>query len=145
MHTPIQLLNPPSLPDYIDYNFSHVAVVESPSRLIYSSGQIALTKDGHTPSDFEAQARLVFDNIKTCLKEAGASIHNLVMVTMYCTDFSVEATPIWKPYEEFLTDKYGTHRPPCVIIPVTRLGSPQWHLEVSVQAAVSTKEPVEKL
>lgn len=145
MSNPVKLINPPTLADFSSFNFSNAAVVDLPARLVYTAGQVALDKEGNTPADFEEQARLVFANIKACLAEAGASVRNLVMVTMFCTHFSVDETPIWKAYEEFLTDDQGTFRPPCMIIPVSRLGLPKWHLEVSVQAAVPQSAEPSKL
>jgi enamine deaminase RidA (YjgF/YER057c/UK114 family) len=145
MPAPVQLINPPSLHDFTSHNFSNAAVIDTPARLVFTSGQVALDKDGHTPAAFSEQARLVFKNIKICLEQAGASVRNLVMVTMFCTNFSIEDTPLWEPYEEFLSDEDGTFRPPCMIIPVHQLASPQWHLEVSVQAAIPANPVAGKL
>lgn len=57
---------------------------------IYVSGQAALDADGKVvgKGDTKAQTRQVFANIKTVLESAGASLGNIVKITVFTTDMS---------------------------------------------------------
>ena len=62
--------------------------------LVFMSGQIPLDPatmeivDG----DFEARARRVFENLKAVAEEAGASLDQIVKLTIYLTDLANFAT-----------------------------------------------------
>ena len=53
--------------------YSHVVVVPPGSRLIYTAGQVPIGEDGSTPDGWEAQTRLVFQNLGSVLAQAGAN------------------------------------------------------------------------
>lgn len=57
---------------------------------IYVSGQAALDPDGNVvgKGDMKAQTRQVFENIKTVLGSAGASLGDIVKITVFTTDMS---------------------------------------------------------
>jgi enamine deaminase RidA (YjgF/YER057c/UK114 family) len=57
--TRVELTSPATLPAPIGY--SHVASIPRGSRLVWTSGQVAITADGvvAAPGDWEAQTRLV--------------------------------------------------------------------------------------
>ncbi|KAF7554953.1 hypothetical protein G7Z17_g2574 [Cylindrodendrum hubeiense] len=118
----VRLINPPSLFDPTEHLYSHVSVVENPSRLIHVAGQIAVDKDGNTPEDTVAQAKLALSNLRACLEAAGASVRDICNLTVYSTDTDA---PIWGEIGKFLTDDDGSHLPPAAVIPVPKLGAPQ--------------------
>jgi reactive intermediate/imine deaminase len=57
---------------------------------IYTSGQVALDSDGNVvgEGDMAAQARRALENVKSVLESAGASMADVVKVTVYVTDIS---------------------------------------------------------
>lgn len=57
---------------------------------IYVAGQAALDADGKVVGvgDMKAQARQTFANIAAVLKEAGATLDDIVKITTYITDMS---------------------------------------------------------
>jgi 2-iminobutanoate/2-iminopropanoate deaminase len=60
--------------------------VANASRLLFISGQVPDTIDGATPSDFEAQARLIWANLIAQLNAADMTLDNLVKVTFFLSD-----------------------------------------------------------
>ena len=57
---------------------------------IYVSGQVALDEDGKVvgEGDMRAQTRQVFKNMETVLGVAGASLEDVVKITVFTTDLS---------------------------------------------------------
>lgn len=57
--------------------------------IIFTSGQIPLTKDGVLVSNnFEKECIQVLDNIKAILESSGSSMSNIIKLTVYLTDLS---------------------------------------------------------
>ena len=57
---------------------------------VYVSGQIALNPEGNVvgKGDIKAQTRQALENVKSVLQAAGASLDDVVKVTVYMTDIS---------------------------------------------------------
>ena len=57
---------------------------------IYTSGQVALDSDGNVlgQGDMKAQTRQALENVRSVLEAAGASMADVVKVTVYVTDIS---------------------------------------------------------
>jgi reactive intermediate/imine deaminase len=57
---------------------------------VYTSGQVALDSDGNVvgEGDMKAQTRRALENVKNVLEAAGASMGDVVKVTVYVTDIS---------------------------------------------------------
>ncbi len=60
--------------------------VEGARRMLFVSGQIPATATGEVPEDFEAQAHLVWQNIRAQLRAAGMDLGDLVKATIYLAD-----------------------------------------------------------
>src|SRR5436190_23325971 len=57
--------------------------------LIFVSGQVAFGGDGKlVPGGIEAEARQTLDNIAAALEQAGASLADVVKVTVWLTDLA---------------------------------------------------------
>ena len=58
--------------------------------VVYTSGQVALDPDGNVvgEGDMKAQTRRALENVKSVLEAAGASMGDVVKVTVYVTDIS---------------------------------------------------------
>lgn len=68
---------------------------------IYVSGQLPINaKTGEMPEDIKEQTRQSIENIKAILKEAGASLDNVVKSTVYLDDMA-NFTPMNEVYAEY--------------------------------------------
>ena len=56
------------------------------SRTLFISGQVPVDAGGKVPDGFEAQCRLVWQNVEAELEAAGMSLDNLVMTRTYLAD-----------------------------------------------------------
>jgi enamine deaminase RidA (YjgF/YER057c/UK114 family) len=80
----MDLLNPNSLhPPFARY--AHGRSRADISRLILTSGQLPIRKDGSIPEGAEAQAALCFENIAAILAEAGAGAADVLRVNAFVT------------------------------------------------------------
>ena len=71
--------------------YSHGYKVEmGDSEIIFTTGQIALDKNGNVVgvNDIEEQTEFVFKSLQNILKEAGASLDDVVKATIYVTDIN---------------------------------------------------------
>jgi 2-iminobutanoate/2-iminopropanoate deaminase len=58
--------------------------------LLFISGQAAYGDDGKivAPGDFNAQAKVAFENLDRALRAGGSSLRNVVKVTIFLTDMA---------------------------------------------------------
>lgn len=72
------------------YGFSQAWKVDGARSLIFVSGQASISAEGTVmhQGDFRAQARLTFENLHTALKEAGASLEDIVKLGVYLMDMA---------------------------------------------------------
>lgn len=59
--------------------------VSSRSRFVFVSGQLGIDRDGVIPPDAASQSRVVFDNIRAILGEAGMGLKDVVKLNAYVT------------------------------------------------------------
>jgi reactive intermediate/imine deaminase len=112
------------------FGYSHV--VAATGRLIAISGQVALDESGRLvgPSDPEAQARQVFENLRRCLAAAGATFADVVKLTVYVTDLAT-MTAVRAVRDEYV----DTTRPPASsAVQVAGLVLPELLLEIDALA-----------
>lgn len=64
------------------------AILTKPGKLLFIAGQTASDQKGNVvgKGDIEKQARQVFENLKSILKEAGGSFKDIMKTTTYITD-----------------------------------------------------------
>jgi enamine deaminase RidA (YjgF/YER057c/UK114 family) len=113
--------------------FTHVAVVPPGATTIYIGGQNAVTGDGTLvgAGDAVAQTRQVMKNLHVALAAAGATVHDLVMITILLT----EDVDLAAAYPVAAAELAGA-APPVVAARVAGLAVPGALLEVSAVAAV---------
>jgi len=60
------------------------------SNLLFISGQVALNAQGNVVGidDFATQAKQALNNLVAMLKESGATLEDLMMITVFVTDMS---------------------------------------------------------
>ena len=109
--------------------YSQAMQIEEASRILFISGQIPATIEGDTPSNFEAQCRLVWANIEAQLKAADMEISNLVKITTFLSSrkFADENGLI---RQEIL----GDHSPALTVI-ITGIYDEKWLVEIEAYAA----------
>ncbi|MGH3242536.1 MAG: RidA family protein [Spirillospora sp.] len=123
----IEPIDPASLPQSSPA-YTHGALVLGAHRTLYISGQPPWTTKGDVPTDFSAQCRLAWRNIKTVLADAGMTTANLAKVTIYLSD---------RRYRELNSrirhEMVGDHRPAVTII-ITGIYDEAWLLEIEAVA-----------
>jgi 2-iminobutanoate/2-iminopropanoate deaminase len=70
--------------------FSQAWSVAGAEKVIYVSGQTAISAEGELvgEGDFHAQAVQTFENLSTVLESAGAGFDSIVKIIVYLTDIS---------------------------------------------------------
>ena len=80
---------------------------------------------------FEAQSRVVYQNIASVLEECGMGLENLVKVTIFLTDpDDIEG---WRGVQK---EAFGDITPASTLLVVSRLARPQFLVEVEAIAAI---------
>ena len=105
----------------------------SNGRLIYVAGQIPWDADGQTVAkgDVAGQTRQVFENIAAVLAESGASLNDVIKLTIFSADISYRNT-INQVRSETFTEPY----PASTQVAVAALVDPEWMVEIEAVAFV---------
>ena len=114
-------------------NYAHVVTVEGAQKLVFCAGQVAADIDGKVlpPDDFAAQTKMVMENLKLALAEGGASLKDVVKVTIYvCNPHDVPKA------RGILFDYFGDHPPASTLCILRGLANPNFLLEIEAIAAV---------
>ena len=103
----------------------------SAGRLIFVSGQIPWDSEGRTvaKNDIEGQARQVFENIRAVLAEAGASLDDVIKITIFLRDIRYRDI-INQVRSEFFKPPY----PASTQVAVASLVDPDWLVEIEAIA-----------
>jgi len=119
--------------------YTHVVEVTA-GRPVYIAGQVALDPTGAIvgPGDIRAQARQVFDNLRTALQAVGAGFEQVVKLTYYLVD----ATQL--PVVREVRDQYvNTQQPPAsTAVEIRRLVQEDLLIEVEAVAVVASFQPM---
>jgi enamine deaminase RidA (YjgF/YER057c/UK114 family) len=115
--------------------FSHVAVVPPGATTVYIGGQNAVDDEGNLvgEGDPAAQTRQVMTNLHIALASAGASVHDLVLMTIVVVD----GVDVSEAYPLAAASLDGA-APPVTVMRVTGLAVRGALIEVGAVAAVST-------
>jgi 2-iminobutanoate/2-iminopropanoate deaminase len=108
--------------------YAQALEVTEAKRLLFISGQIPETPDGHVPDGFAAQASLVWANVIAQLHAAGMTVENLVKVTTFLSsrEFAL-------PNREARAQALGQHRPALTVV-IAGIFDEKWLLEVEAVA-----------
>jgi enamine deaminase RidA (YjgF/YER057c/UK114 family) len=114
--------------------FNHVAVVPPGATTVYVGGQNAVDSDGRLVGggDVAAQTEQVMTNLHVALAAAGASVHDLVMMTI----FAVDGLDLSVAYPVAAAALAGA-APPVAGMRVAGLAVPGALVEVSAIAALT--------
>jgi reactive intermediate/imine deaminase len=124
-------VNPPELSKPTGY--THVVEVVG-GRTLYISGQVAVDRAGAVigKGDLKAQTRQVFENLKAALAASGATLDDVVKITVFLTDMSQVQTV------RDVRDGYFTKKPPAsTAVEVSGLVRPELMIEIEAVAVVA--------
>jgi 2-iminobutanoate/2-iminopropanoate deaminase len=111
--------------------FSQAWRVDGASSLVFVSGQASISADGQFvgEDDFYAQVRLVFENLRTVLDQAGATLENVVKLTVFLTDMN--RLP---DYTRIKGTFFSGEQPASTAVGVAALARPEMMVEVEALA-----------
>ena len=115
-------------------SYSHGYAIEiGNSKIIFTTGQIALDKDGVVvyPNNATKQAEFIFDSLNKILKESGASLDDAVKATIFVTDMN-DFAKISKVRNKY----FKNSEPVSTLVEVSKLVKEGCKLEIEVVAVV---------
>lgn len=114
------------------FGFSHAWRVDGAQSVIFLAGQGPVTADGQVlDGDFEAQARLTFENMREVLMQAGATFDAVVKLTAYFTDISN-----LRSYAQVRNEFIVGNSPASTAVEVSKLALPGMTIEVEAVAVL---------
>jgi len=124
-------INPWSWQD--QWGFAQAWKVDEAKGLIFLAGQTGVDDEGEFihHDDFEGEVRLMFENMRRVLEEGGATLDDVVRITVFIKDMS--------KIDEFTQVKkaiFGDHAPTQSAIGVSTLALPELTLEVEATAVI---------
>lgn len=124
-------MNPWSWQDQL--GFSQAWRVDGPQSIVFLAGQAPISPDGKLvgEEDFEAQARQVFENLRTVLEQSDATFQTIVKLTVYLTDMSR-----LRDYARVKAEFIEGRQPASTAIGVPSLALPAMMIEVDATAVL---------
>ena len=105
--------------------------VRSGDRVLVS-GTGPIWPDGSCDPDAEAQARRCFEIISVALREAGATLDDVVRTRMYLVD-AADADAVGRAH----VDAVGRAAPAATMVVVSGLLDPRWRVEIEAEAMIA--------
>ena len=115
-------------PSELPYPFS--AAVRT-GNLLFVSGQVGM-RGGKVVEGIEEQTRATLENIRAVLAQAGASLEDVVKVTVFITDMS-----LWPKMNEVYREYFTKELPARSALGVTALALPELLVEIECVAEVA--------
>ena len=115
--------------------YAYAATAPAGSRLIFLAGACPLNSDGTTaaPGDYAGQAVKAFQNMRTALADAGASVEDVLSTrVLVASSRQQDLVAAW----EIVRDSFGAHDVPSTLMGVTVLGYKDQLVEIEAVAAV---------
>ncbi|SMX25823.1 RidA family protein [Boseongicola aestuarii] len=104
---------------------SHYCHSVRAGELIWVSGIVGMTADGHIPEDTKSQFDIALDAMDVCLRAAGGRPHTVTKVQIFLTDISERG--LINPAREVY---FGEHRPASTLVEVSALVDPRMKVEI---------------
>ncbi|MBK1784710.1 RidA family protein [Prauserella cavernicola] len=132
--TSVRLVRSSQLSSVAEYAYAS-AVSLSAERLIFAAGACPLDAEGNTVAvgDVAGQAKQVMDNLDVALREAGATLRDVLKTTVYVASAKQDDLVVaW----EVVRARFGDHDAPSTLLGVAALGYDDQLVEVEAVAAV---------
>src|SRR5215475_1584661 len=113
--------------------YSHVVTAEGAQKLVFCAGQVAADVEGRVlpPDDFDAQAKMVMENLVNALATGGAKLSDVTKITIYiCNPHDVPKA------RGILATWFDGHPPASTLCILRGLANPNFLLEIEAIAAV---------
>ena len=124
-------LNNERFPEPIGAYSNGIVVPIGDKEMVVLTGQVSLNPDGTVayPEDPAKQTEFIFENIKSLLGEAGATIADIIRVVIYVTDMNYfkNVSPVRNKY-------LGEVRPVSTLVEVSKLSVDGCKVEIEVTA-----------
>jgi enamine deaminase RidA (YjgF/YER057c/UK114 family) len=130
----VTLIRSAMLSDAAEY--AYAATAPAGARLVFLAGACPLEKDGTTAAvgDYAGQAAKCVDNLRVALKEAGATLEDLISTrVLVAATRREDLVTAWQVYRDAL----GEHDVPSTLMGVTVLGYRDQLVEIEAVAAVA--------
>jgi enamine deaminase RidA (YjgF/YER057c/UK114 family) len=115
--------------------YAYAATAPAAARLIFLAGACPLNEDGSTAAvgNYAGQAAKAFENLRTALADAGASVADVISTRVLVASSEQEdLVAAW----EVVRDAFGPHDAPSTLLGVTVLGYKDQLVEIEAVAAV---------
>ncbi|WP_207842377.1 RidA family protein [Williamsia soli] len=106
-----------------------------PGTLIFTAGAAPIDADGQTvyPGDVSRQAAQCMANLSAAVEEAGASLDDVVKVTVFVAEnLQADLSVAW----DVVTEAFGAHKPAGSLLGVTVLAYDDQLVEIEAVAVV---------
>lgn len=111
--------------------YSHYCHVVRADRHVWVSGAVGIKQDGAIPESTVEQFRIALQSVDACLRHAGASVANVVKVTIFMTN--IAERPMINPLR---IEYFGENRPASTLVEVRALVDPRLKVEIEAVAYV---------
>jgi enamine deaminase RidA (YjgF/YER057c/UK114 family) len=115
--------------------YAYAATAPAEARLIFLAGACPLSEDGSTAAigDYAGQAAKAFENMRTALADAGASVEDVISTrVLVASSRREDLVTAW----EVVRNSFGSHDVPSTLLGVTVLGYKDQLVEIEAVAAV---------
>ena len=112
--------------------YVHQVEVDSPSRLLFISGQVGMRPDGSVPEDTVDQLEVALENVVRNLEAAGLQTTDLVKAITYVV---IGSTMDLAKRRAVLERVFGEHIATSTLVYVAGLAAPEYKVEVDAWAA----------
>ncbi len=129
----VTLIRSATLSSVAEYAYAATAPAEA--RLIFLAGACPLNEDGSTASvgDYAGQAAKAFENLRTALADAGASVEDVISTrVLVASSRQQDLVTAW----EVVRNSFGAHDVPSTLLGVTVLGYADQLVEIEAVAAI---------
>lgn len=127
-----QTFNPPASQAGADqYHLSQAMRV---GNVVWVSGQVGIDAQHNIPAGMAAQTRLAFENLKAVFAAAGASMADIVDLTIFATDMVTDMEHFGPIKDEFIPAPY----PAVTGVEISRLAHPDLLIELKAVAVIGS-------
>lgn len=116
-----------------DFSFTQAWRLDGVASLVLLSGQTGVDAHGAVvhADDFRAECRLLFENLAAVMRQAGGSLDDIFMITVYLTDIGD-----LQAFTEVERQFFVTRLPARTAVGITALAVPGLRVEVEATAVL---------